>query len=208
MSTMMTLEVIQDYMPNGYVDSQDIYDKMFITWNTDESYKKSTILEMYTDLGDSTKSIPTFGDMAERCDIINSDCITQLAINDVLDYMHNNKLDLEEITEEDFLEKMEENEYCIMDSLGYNNSFNIEQTLMKVAEEEGLALVIHPYDNFYDDLMYGYDLSSDEDLEIILNHAQQVMFPELYDQDTVERMTDSSLFKYSGVYVEREAETL
>jgi len=178
------IEIVSDKLPDGVQDFDNIENRMVLSWTGDmpENMKEVNeyiIGDIYKEECINKQGIPEFDDLLESVDILNSECMAEIALIQVVQEYNEQGIDIGDVSEEKLSEDTAEKEAGVLDFYSYNGMIDTKQEIFNYAEEKGMSFMISNHTEEYDNFTWGIEMSEESQLDIIVNGPQIPMFPEL-----------------------------
>ena len=99
------IEIVSDKLPDGVQDFDNIENRMVLSWTGDmpENMKEVNeyiIGDIYKEECINKQGIPEFDDLLESVDILNSECMAEIALIQVVQEYNEQGIDIGDVSEE------------------------------------------------------------------------------------------------------------
>ena len=195
---------VSENSPNGVRDFGTIEDEMILTdcyscysnYNNDRNDKVlAGLFKRCTELKGRMPDLETLGELAWEH---NSDLLHEMAIGYALEEYNLNCIDIErEVTDKELTENIDSWYSSCLQMYAENNALDEDYEIHLYAIKNGISYLIPKDSDAHDRAVCAFGINSQKD--IIINHAQCVMFDDLINEE-------GSVFNYGEYelhYMER-----
>lgn len=192
------LTLIQDTMPYGYRRLEDIEADMISTLSRKEdNYNKFN--DIYNKSLKLTNLVPSSSIFIGECEAVNEVLVEEIAMNNVIEDVKDMDIDLMELSTSQLDVLLGDETTSSWDFYGYSCYFDTNSLALEFLRSSELSLTIRTDEALYEEFVYDYPSIELEDNDIEINHAQQIMFSNLFtDNDNL------TIYKYGDIYIEKE----